>query len=310
MTNILARTALILGLTTAPAFATTLVYSDGRTAVVPAETNTVFEPRADLMAEGYELYNDPLTIADIEEAPLYSAITGEEIGEVEDTISDGEMLQFLVLDIGGFLGMGEKTINVRPDQVQVMRNPGLGDTRVYINATEEQLTELPAYEYQAADLGDRIVPANDGMLTDNAVDATTTSSVATGFATMRGAQVAAPVFGEAFVVDSAFQPEGFERYEGTYDGLLDEGSVEEAPLYSAITGEEIGEVEDALTENGVVTALVLDIGGFLGIGEHTITVRPDQVSYARDPGLLSDVRVYINATEEQLKAYPSYNADL
>ena len=119
-----------------------------------------------------------------------------------------------------------------------------------------------------------------------------------------------PVFGDPFEVDPNYTVDGYERFDGTYTDMLGEAEVEEAPLYSAVTGEEIGEVEDALEQDGVLSALVLDIGGFLGLGEHTITVAPDQVTYVRDPGLLSDVRVYINATKEQLEAYPSYNADL
>ena len=128
---------------------------------------------------------------------------------------------------------------------------------------------------------------------------------------MDGSPAAEPVFGDPFEVDANYAVDGMETYTaGTYRDMLDEASVEEAKLFSAVTGEEIGEVEDALEENGQLSALVLDIGGFLGMGEHTITVAPDQVTYMRDPGLLSDVRVYINATEEQLKEYPSYNADL
>ena len=401
----LTTTALALVLTTgafAANHAPMLMRGDGTEAAMPAETDIVFTTDAQVQAEGYETYTDPLTIADVEEAPLYSAVTGEEIGEVEDTVSEGDQLRYLVLDVGGFLGIGEKTIAVAPDQVMAMRNPGLGDTRIYINATQEQLEQLPDYNSQAAaamesavgtlegtvatDDGD-VVPAEtvteenqvetdavvaeettqaaevveqeveetDTMMADGGTDAAATTDDATvvvveeadtteqpvetaqatdavtptdsdntmttdgavvtengasPFTNRAGDMVAQPVYGdEQFVADPNYTVEGYETV-GDYNTLLDEGAVEEAPLYSAVTGEEIGEVEDALTENGALSALVLDIGGFLGLGEHTITVAPDQVMYMRDPGVLSDVRVYINATKEQLEAIPSYNADL
>ena len=317
MKRLLTTTALAMTLATG-AFAashTAFTYGDGRVASEPVFGDTAFETTPDLMVEGYEPYTDPLTVADVEEAPLYSSVTGEEIGEVEDTIVENDQLVGLVLDIGGFLGVGETTITVSPDQAQYMRNPGLGDTRVYINATQEQLENYPRYEYQAADLGEPIVDGDDTMMADSTetvgeTDTMTTDTMAADGTFMRrdGTAVAAPVFGDTtFDVDPNYQVEGYEM--ATVDALT-EGDVEEAPLYSAVTGEEIGEVEDAISENGAVNALVLDIGGFLGLGEHTITVRPDQVSYMRDPGVLSNVRVYINATQEQLEEYPSYNADL
>ena len=381
MKTLLTSTAIAVALLGAPTMAfsqtTGLTYGDGRAATTPMFGDTPFAVDPNYAyEEGYQGYTDPLTVADVEEAPLYSSITGERIGEVEDTIVENGQLVGLVLDIGGFLGIGETTITVSPDQAQYARNPGLGDTRVYINATQEQLENYPRYEYQAADLGEPIVGSDNAMLADGATTAVTTGEVvntadgmtaadaattdttvvvveneaadttaapadntvvaqtettgtmatgttatdntvatdtmATGGAFMRmdGSPAAEPVYGSDFDVDPNYRVEGYEMYSGTYDQFLTEGDVEEAPLYSAVTGDEIGEVEDAISENGVVTALVLDIGGFLGLGEHTITVRPDQVSYARDPGLLSNVRVYINATEEQLKDYPSYNADL
>ena len=386
----LTTTALALVLTTG-AFAAShtpaLMTRDGEPAAMPAETDIVFTTDAQVQAEGYETYTDPLTIADVEEAPLYSAVTGEEIGEVEDTVSEGDQLRYLVLDVGGFLGIGEKTIAVAPDQVMAMRNPGLGDTRIYINATQEQLEQLPDYNSQAAAamesavgtlegtvatedgdvvpaetvtddtnmaeedtqadmITDETVTENETMMADDetvvvvegdtdamattetaqATDAVTptdtdntmttdgaavTENGATMFTRRDGTAVREPMFGETrFEADPNYTVEGYEAYTGDYNTLLEEGAVEEAKLFSAVTGEEIGEVEDAIEENGRVVALVLDIGGFLGLGEHTITVAPDQVSYARDPGLLADVRVYINATKEQLEAVPSYNADL
>ena len=361
MKTLLTSTAIALALLGAPtaAFSQTagLTYGDGRAATTPMFGDTPFTVDPSYAyEEGYAAYTDPLTVADVEEAPLYSSVTGERIGEVEDTIVENGQLVGLVLDVGGFLGIGETTITVAPDQAQYARNPGLGDTRVYINATKEQLESYPRYEYEAADMGEPLVEGDNAMLADGNTEAATTDGttvvvveneaadtmveaaptdetvvvaqtetttdsmaetavpgtmVAEGTYMRRdGSLAAAPVYGNDFAVDENYMVEGYERYDGTYDGLLDEGAVEEAKLFSAVTGEEIGEVEDTISENGVVTALILDIGGFLGLGEHTITVRPDQVSYVRDPGVLADVRVYINATEEQLKEYPSYNADL
>ena len=413
MRNILTTTALALVLTTG-AYAAShtgamLMNTDGESVAMPAERSTMLQTDPGYTVEGYEAYTDPLTIADVDDAPLFSTISGEEIGEVETVLTENDAIQYLILDIGGFLGIGEKTIAITPDEVMAMRNPGLGDTRIYINATEEQLEEFPDYNSTAAEamenalgtddpnavteeqltgdtmsdgavitedtqgaalteepvVGDTETmmaadesakPMTDTAMTDTGADtavvvvggdeATTeqpletaqtdttvlgtdavtptdtdnmvttdgamvTENGASPFTRRDGTMVREPAFGTtAFEADPNYTVDGYEAYQGDYRTLLDEGGIEEAKLFSAVTGEEIGEVEDAIEENGQVVALVLDIGGFLGLGEHTITVAPDQVSYARDPGLLADVRVYINATKEQLEEVPSYNADL
>ena len=357
MKNLLTTTALTLALTTGAFAASHVAYTfgDGREAAAPMYGETPFTVDSNFAApEGFEAYTDQLTMEDIEDARVYSTVDNEDIGSVDEVLITNGQIESLVLEVGGFLGIGDANVAVPLDQLQIVRNEGLGEARIYVNATEEQLESYPRYEEAAAtDMGvapvdgDNTMMAADGeetavvteqpaetetvVVTDAETTAPTTDETvvvtqndtattdtmatpgaATGtYMTMRGEPAAQPVFGEdRFEVDPNYQVEGYERFEGGYDQMLTEGDVEEAPLYSAVTGEEIGEVEDAITENGVVTALVLDIGGFLGIAEHTITVAPDQVSYVRDPGVLSSVRVYINATQEQLEAYPSYNADL
>ena len=71
--------------------------------------------------------------------------------------------------------------------------------------------------------------------------------------------------------------------------------------------EDIGEVEKlVLNDDASVKQIVMDIGGFLGMGEHRIAVRLDEVSIIRNENG-DDVRVYIDSTEETLKAQPAYN---
>jgi len=70
--------------------------------------------------------------------------------------------------------------------------------------------------------------------------------------------------------------------------------------------EDVGEVDQVITnDSGKITEVVLDIGGFLGLGEHSIAVNMDEVNVVRKQDD-SDVRVYIDGTEETLKAQPEY----
>ena len=70
-------------------------------------------------------------------------------------------------------------------------------------------------------------------------------------------------------------------------------------------GERIGDVNDILVdESGSVTAIILGVGGFLGIGEKEVSMTADQVKRM----VHSDGAVYftVNATKDQLTAAPTY----
>jgi len=93
----------------------------------------------------YDYANDMTLDEALDDADVYSSITMEEIGEVDEVhagVNGGTA--YLELEIGGFLGMGEKEIVVPLDQVTIYR--GSDEYRVYINATEEQLESYPEYD--------------------------------------------------------------------------------------------------------------------------------------------------------------------
>jgi hypothetical protein len=64
---------------------------------------------------------------------------------------------------------------------------------------------------------------------------------------------------------------------------------------------EIGEL--ALTEDGQIEAVIIDVGGFLGIGQKPVALSMDQIQLRRGEGgvFRDDLRAYVNATEEELE---------
>ena len=114
----------------------------------PAPAATTREPfvRPQVQTEGYtDLATTELTADDITGKRLYGA-SGEDIGEVSDLVmgADGQTVEQAVLDVGGFLGIGERKIAVPLDELQFVRNAD-GDVRIYIQATQEQLEAQPEY---------------------------------------------------------------------------------------------------------------------------------------------------------------------
>jgi len=69
--------------------------------------------------------------------------------------------------------------------------------------------------------------------------------------------------------------------------------------------ETIGEIKDLVISNDQLSGYILSVGGFLGIGDHYVSVNPKavQITY-----LDADKKwkAVMNATKEQLKAAPEF----
>ena len=73
----------------------------------------------------------------------------QRVGEVgEILLSDDGQVSDLVIDVGGFLGIGEKPVSMAMDSVEILRQEGGEEIRVYVSQTEDDLKALPTYEQQ------------------------------------------------------------------------------------------------------------------------------------------------------------------
>ncbi|APH74036.1 PRC-barrel domain-containing protein [Aquibium oceanicum] len=68
----------------------------------------------------------------------------------------------------------------------------------------------------------------------------------------------------------------------------------------------VGEIGDiVLGQDGQIDAFIIDVGGFLGIGEKEVAVGMDQLEFLTDED--GNRYLYTNFTEEQLEAQPAYD---
>ncbi|MDF0599306.1 PRC-barrel domain-containing protein [Psychromarinibacter sp. C21-152] len=71
--------------------------------------------------------------------------------------------------------------------------------------------------------------------------------------------------------------------------------------------ESVGEVAElVLSEDGAVDKAIVDVGGFLGIGEHRIAIDFEELQVIRDPDFGS-VEVHVGASQDQLEERPEYD---
>ncbi|MDN2565406.1 PRC-barrel domain-containing protein [Aquibium sp. A9E412] len=70
----------------------------------------------------------------------------------------------------------------------------------------------------------------------------------------------------------------------------------------------IGEIGDVLlTADGEIDAIIVDVGGFLGLGEKEVAIGLDNLVFLSDDG--GDLYLYTDFTEEQLESQPEFEED-
>lgn len=71
--------------------------------------------------------------------------------------------------------------------------------------------------------------------------------------------------------------------------------------------EDIGNVDKLLIdESGQITALVLSLGGFLGMGEKDIAIAWDSLDFSHED---DDLVIRVNATQDSLENAPEYEGE-
>lgn len=102
----------------------------------------------------------------------------------------------------------------------------------------------------------------------------------------------------------AFVREGYGRVHA-HD--LTTADLESAYVYGRAE-ENIGSISSLqLGSDNKITHAVIDVGGFLGMGAHSVLLPFDQLNVQRETGG-SNLRVNLDTTKDKLKAMPHHTA--
>ncbi len=71
----------------------------------------------------------------------------ETVGEIKDLVLSQGQLSGYILSVGGFLGMGERYVIVRPSAVKVTYNETDKKWTAMMDATKDQLKGAPEFKY-------------------------------------------------------------------------------------------------------------------------------------------------------------------
>ncbi|WP_322893949.1 MULTISPECIES: PRC-barrel domain-containing protein [unclassified Yoonia] len=240
----------------------------------------------------------------------------EVIGQINEVIlsADGEV-RALVIGVGGFLGMGEQDVAMGMDKLDFTTSPDdMGELIIIADTNADELGQTPAFDRTTTGAGDRsdleaegqggqVTETQDGMPTDAENDGTDATD-----------PDAMPMDGQPGMQADDTERGAFAAPDIERDGYgrMEVGSVSSDTLVGQsvydINDTDVGTVEELiLGEGGEVMDVIIDFGGFLGIGSRQAALSYDELTILTTEAN-DDVRVYVDATEEQIQNLPEYES--
>ena len=212
----------------------------------------------------------------------------DDIGEINDIIvSENGEVRAVILGVGGFLGMGERDVSVSMDTIKVVQEEGdMGDRFLVVTTSKEALEAAPEFDRNTDNDMATAVPATD----DNDM---TTPVPATDMAA------------EPDMMRPTYEREGYAEAEMMEIEKLTAEKINGAYVYGA-NDETVGEIDNLMvSEDGKLTDAVINVGGFLGLGEKPVLVSFDKIQVLKNVEG-DDYRFYIDSTKEKLEQLPEY----
>ncbi|WP_103257582.1 PRC-barrel domain-containing protein [Tabrizicola aquatica] len=260
--------------------------------------------------EGFQRQDMMLSADDLIGQTVYD-VTGEAIGDVNDLVFSMEEGTAAT----GSTGMDEAVAT--PDTSAAAGSGATGTDATTSGTTESAGDTSGAAAGDGVTTSEEAATDNDGAAATG--DTATAPTVGEGDVGLGNATTGGTATGEAAVGDSAAEgtdataadgsmssgTDGTAATDGaaaTDDAVSTDGTMPAEGSNATATGEAAasGQAETI----GEVSHVVLDIGGFLGIGAHSVAVPVSDLAIYRSD---SDTRIYLPWTREQLEAVPAYN---
>lgn len=250
--------------------------------------------------------------------------TGEQaqnIGDVNDlVVGEDGMVSAVVVGVGGFLGIAEK--NVAVDYKQMSWAEQNGDRWLVVETSKEALEALPNFDrtpYQ---------PAAPVASTDTMAPAPTDTTAAAPAPADKTAAAPAPApADQAAPADQSAQAPADTTAPAANDNAGTDSTVTAAIDKSTLSpfdtsavraedlvgttvyganDENVGEIGDVvMSQDGKVDSIIIDVGGFLGVGEKEVAIGMDNLAFLTDKD--GNKYLYTALSKEQLDAQAAYD---
>lgn len=217
-----------------------------------------------------------------------SAKDAKSIGDVEDVLlSEGGQAQAVIIGVGGFLGVGEKRVAIDFDRL-TMEKAENGDLRVVSAVTKTELETAASYEKHS--MGETVTKTVDQA----------SKSIDQATAAVTGAAASA--------TDNVADRKAFlEGKTKVAMGSVSTDKLVGAPVYDR-NWNHVGEVGELVVKaDGRPDAAIIDVGGFLGIGEKPVALGYDAVEVYQDQS--GDLYVATPYSEKELEEAVEFDAE-
>jgi hypothetical protein len=311
MKTLLMTSALVMAMS-APGFSQT---ATDTTTTVDVQVNSPYLPGVDMGVRASD-FTEADTSTMSTEAVAEADANWVDAGEISDVIiSRKGDTEAVLVDFGGFLGIGEKTVAVDMRQLEMVPDSGSSDDYfIVFHGSKADLEAAPAFD-------PKMVFSTDAPASDAAVvpaDSVTTAAPADPMAapadtTMAPADTTmAPADGTAAApADSTMAPADTTA-AAPADGKVAAGTsvdfavmTQEELIGKRVYGkadEDVGEISAVgLAADGKIESVIVDVGGFLGMGEKKVALTADKLMVMKDANG-TDTYLHVNATEDELKA--------
>jgi sporulation protein YlmC with PRC-barrel domain len=229
---------------------------------------------------------------------------GEAIGDVNDVVinADGGA-EAMVIGVGGFLGIGEKDVAIGFDRVSWSDRDG--QRIIVVAATKEELQAAPEFqrtaimEGTAATLPENPASSAPPLITDENTGVTQPATGTTPQMTDPDLNPSVDTNTTASTPSDELKQVdpvqiGADKLIGTQVEVAD--------------GTKVGEIGDVIVgKDGKIEAYVIDVGGFLGIGEKPVAMSGDSVQVMADAS--GTLAIFSPFTKAQLESQAAYDEE-
>lgn len=199
--------------------------------------------------------------------------TMDNIGTINDLVlsNDGAVVA-LVIGVGGFLGVGEQDVAVNMNEVSFATNADKAeDMYIMVNTSGEMLKSSPAFDRAGKMNADA---SEDGMADRTVLTAPTMTRDGYGNVNVSDVSIEMLIGKTVYGIDDT----------------------------------DVGTVDDVTVDaSGVVQNVIIDFGGFLGMGATQVALGFEELTILTNADN-ADIRIYVDATQDQIKAMPVYTA--
>ncbi|MFU8896232.1 MAG: PRC-barrel domain-containing protein [Gammaproteobacteria bacterium] len=266
-------------------------------------------------------------------ADVRSRQDNEDIGTINELVIDNDgKIVAVIVGVGGFLGMGDREVAISWDSIDVETDPD-GDTRFFVDQSREQLKNIPEYSRDGDARRGTATTGRTGTTSQNrdAQERQQQTAVATGTTTQ---QRMAQQHSEQDRSDKKDADKRYSADKKSADkqsatmgstqrttGMSQHAQLSTKPanafhgdkllsaeLRSRPEETKIGSIDELVIDNdGQIVAVIVSVGGFLGMGQRDVAISWDSIQAETDAE--GDTRFFVNMTEEQLKNAPKFNRD-